>query len=232
MRDSAHDFWVHSGTTGAEWLINRLATETHIDVLDGVANLLADLGATSIGPILTKLNARPTRDQADVLLRALGWAEAPRHAIAIPPVAVEKLLQPISTIRTLIFGVPPAPPPASCPMTEQSPCSTEDEASNLTPKFSNLSTKPSSDESQTNPPRTFLWRRIGKSRWEGKNPLFAGDVDAAALNFALRKGEEYLSFFEVASEDEGRRVAAAFSVIGEGRPDKIDFMLFASRITS
>jgi hypothetical protein len=93
VKRSVRDFWFHCGTTGTEWLIGRLATETHIDILDGVANLLADIGPTSIDPILNKLKARPTRDQAEVLLKALGWVKAPRHAIELPAVDVEKILQ-------------------------------------------------------------------------------------------------------------------------------------------
>ena len=89
-------------------------------------------------------------------------------------------------------------------------------------------TKQLSDESQTNPPKDLLWRRIKKkSCWEGKNPQSSNDVDEAAVDFRLRGNDEYLSFFEVADEDEGRRVAAAFRVIRDGRPDSIDFIIFA-----
>jgi|GEM_PF-3358292 len=93
VRTSVREFWTHSGSTGAKWLIDRIARETHIDVLDGVANLLADIGPSSIDPIIHKLKAKPTRDQVEVLLKALGWIEAPRHAIAIHQVDLENALQ-------------------------------------------------------------------------------------------------------------------------------------------
>ena len=93
VRTSVREFWTLSGSTGAKWLIDRIARETHIDVLDGVANLLADIGPSSIDPIIHKLKAKPTRDQVEVLLKALGWIEAPRHAIAIHQVDLEDALQ-------------------------------------------------------------------------------------------------------------------------------------------
>jgi len=93
VRKSVRDFWAHSGSVGAKWLIDKIARETHIDVLDGVSNLLSDIGPSSIDPIIYKLKAKPTRDQVEVLLKALGWIEAPRHAIAIPQVILESVLQ-------------------------------------------------------------------------------------------------------------------------------------------
>ena len=93
VRKLVRSFWMNSGRTGAKWLIERIDTESHIDVLDGVANLLADIGPTSIDPIINKLKATPTRDQVEVLLKALGWVEAPRHAMAIATSVVENTLQ-------------------------------------------------------------------------------------------------------------------------------------------
>ncbi len=43
-QNAVRHFWVNHGAVGAEWLIERIARESHGDVLDGVANLLADIG--------------------------------------------------------------------------------------------------------------------------------------------------------------------------------------------
>jgi hypothetical protein len=80
---SVREFWVGQGAAGARWLVERLARETHVDVLDGAANLLADIGPKSIEPIASSLEYQPTRDHAEVLLKALGWIEAPQDVLAI-----------------------------------------------------------------------------------------------------------------------------------------------------
>lgn len=78
----------------------------------------------------------------------------------------------------------------------------------------------------------LLWRCIKKHKWDGKDPDSPNAVKEAGEDFRLRGGEPYLSFYEVADEQEGRRVAAAFKVTGHGKPDKIDFMLFARQSLS
>lgn len=55
-------------------------------------------------------------------------------------------------------------------------------------------------------------------------------MDGPSADFKLRQNEEYLSFFEVADEDEGCRVGAAYRIVREERPDKIDFLLFARQL--
>jgi hypothetical protein len=91
-RKEVREFWLRNSVVGASWLVERLATETHGDVLDGVANLLADIGTGSIKPIIGKLADKPTRDQTEVLLKALGWIEAPRDATIVDPQSVETTL--------------------------------------------------------------------------------------------------------------------------------------------
>ena len=75
-RQEVHDFWVSRGSRGARWLVRRLRSESHLDLLSGVANLLADLGELSLGPIVEELELEPTRDQAEALLKALAWLGA------------------------------------------------------------------------------------------------------------------------------------------------------------
>jgi hypothetical protein len=84
-RKSVRKFWVDCGAGGAEWLIERIGRETHGDLLDGVANVLADIGQESIVPIAHKLKYEPARDQAEVLLKSLGWIEATQDAAISHP---------------------------------------------------------------------------------------------------------------------------------------------------
>jgi hypothetical protein len=91
-RQATRDFWVASGRDGAEWLVDRLVQEIHLSLLEGVANLLADIGAKSIEPILRALEAGVKSDQAQALLNALSWIEAAPHAISIDPVILEKVM--------------------------------------------------------------------------------------------------------------------------------------------
>jgi hypothetical protein len=66
-------FWRDEADRGLRWLVSRLRSEWHIDLLDGVASILAQIGETAIRPILDELDRQPSRDQAEALLKALGW---------------------------------------------------------------------------------------------------------------------------------------------------------------
>jgi len=75
-RKAVQDFWARQGPRGARWLVRRLRSESHLDLLSGVANLLADLGEVSLRPVVDELEFDPSRDQAEALLKALGWLAA------------------------------------------------------------------------------------------------------------------------------------------------------------
>jgi hypothetical protein len=92
-------------------------------------------------------------------------------------------------------------------------------------------TRLSNETKGTSQPKPLLWRRINKrSAWERNSGLSDSEVTSAATDFRLRNGEEYLSFFEVADEDEGRRVAAVYRIVRDERPDKIDFVVFSRHL--
>ena len=99
VKKQTHAFWVATGITGARWLVKRLATESHVDVLHAVANLLAEFGEKGIGPIVRELEDKPTRDQAEVLLKALGWIEAPLDVTAIDRGVFQKTLEKYTSDR-------------------------------------------------------------------------------------------------------------------------------------
>jgi len=70
-------FWVGQGEVGTRWLAGRVGNETHSDVLDGVASLLAELGPISFTPVLEALGEKVTPEQAECLLTALRWISLP-----------------------------------------------------------------------------------------------------------------------------------------------------------
>jgi hypothetical protein len=70
-RRGIHTFWAGLGEAGSEWLIERLARETNVDALDGVANLLASLRVVSLSAILRALGDKLAADQELALLQAL-----------------------------------------------------------------------------------------------------------------------------------------------------------------
>jgi hypothetical protein len=72
-RKHVRNFWVHSGRTGAEWLVKRLERETHLELLEGVADILAEIGTLGVPSILHALDKKPRRDRTEFLLKALGW---------------------------------------------------------------------------------------------------------------------------------------------------------------
>jgi hypothetical protein len=80
-REAVRSFWKGLGTWGARWLARRLRRETHVDAVEGVANLLADLGAVAAGPVLEELEGTPSWDQAKALLTALRWLPSPGHLL-------------------------------------------------------------------------------------------------------------------------------------------------------
>ena len=83
------DFWRLQGDRGLGWIVARLRREWHIDLLDGVASLLAQAGGAGILPILDELERQPRRDQAEALLKALGWMG--EQGIRVPPSSAESV---------------------------------------------------------------------------------------------------------------------------------------------
>jgi hypothetical protein len=72
-RALVRDFWLRQGDRGLKWLACRLRGEWNIDLLDGAASLLASAGSASLPAVVSELERGPARDQAEALLKALGW---------------------------------------------------------------------------------------------------------------------------------------------------------------
>jgi len=85
-RTLVYDFWRDQGDQGLRWLVSRLRPEGHIDLLDGVASILAQIGDTAIPLVLAELERQPSRDQAEALLKALGWLGEQGNAASPPSV--------------------------------------------------------------------------------------------------------------------------------------------------
>jgi hypothetical protein len=86
-RTLVSDFWRDQGDPGLRWLASRLRPEGHIDLLDGVASILSQIGDTAIPPVLDELERQPCRDQAEALLKALGWLGEQGNSASPPLVA-------------------------------------------------------------------------------------------------------------------------------------------------
>jgi HEAT repeat protein len=88
-RALVRDYWRLQGNRGLSWLVGRLRREWHIDLLDGVASLLAQAGGAGLLPILDELERQPRRDHAEALLKALGWIG--EEGIPVQPSSVKRL---------------------------------------------------------------------------------------------------------------------------------------------
>ena len=86
-RTLVYDFWRDQGDQGLRWLVSRLRPEGHIDLLDGVASILAQDRRYCNPPVLDELERQPSRDQAEALLKALGWLGEQGKAASPPLVA-------------------------------------------------------------------------------------------------------------------------------------------------
>jgi len=86
-RTLVRDFWRSQREEGLRWLVRRLRPEWHIDLLDGVASTLAQIGDSAILPVLDELERQPSRDQAEALLKALGWLGEQGNAASPPLLA-------------------------------------------------------------------------------------------------------------------------------------------------
>jgi hypothetical protein len=77
----------------------------------------------------------------------------------------------------------------------------------------------------------WLLRCARKNRWEGRRADDPSHVAEAARDLSLRLGEDGLSLFEVADEEEARRVATGIGVnkmLTLGRSDHVDYLLIPS----
>ncbi len=77
----------------------------------------------------------------------------------------------------------------------------------------------------------WLLRCARKNRWEDRRADDPSHVAEAARDLSLRPGEDGLSLFEVADEEEGRRVATSIGVhkmLTLGRADHVDYILIPS----
>jgi hypothetical protein len=94
-RARVRDFWRLQGDRGLRWLAGRLRGEGHIDLLQGVASLLANAGSAGIPPILDELEHDPPLDQGVFLLKALGWMG--EEGVEAQPTAATRLEAVLST---------------------------------------------------------------------------------------------------------------------------------------
>ena len=79
----------------------------------------------------------------------------------------------------------------------------------------------------------WLLRCGRRNRWENRRADELLDVAAAAKDLTLRPGEDGLSLFEVADEDDGKRTATLFGVhrtLTLGRSEHVDYVLIPADV--
>ena len=72
-RARARTTWLVWGASAAEWLVQRLTSETDVEVVSQAVDVLADLGVVSFGPVLRTLGEKPTGERLLPLLEALAF---------------------------------------------------------------------------------------------------------------------------------------------------------------
>jgi hypothetical protein len=81
----------------------------------------------------------------------------------------------------------------------------------------------------------WLLRCGRKNRWENRLADDAQQVAEAAKDLSLRPGEDGLSLFEVADEEDGKRIATLIGVhktLIFGRSEHVDYLLIPSDLLS
>ncbi len=225
------EFWRHQGDQGFSWLASRLRREWHIDLLDGVASLLAEADGAAIPAILEELERQPSRDQARGApqgTRLDGRARRQRTALGGDAVGTDP------------GDVPPSgrPRPARMGGTRGSaaPAGVGTWPCPGPTRFRTRRRSPPGDRRNRRGQRQrigraramWLLRCARKNRWHSRSPDDPLDVAEAAKDLSLRPGEAGLSLFEVEDDEDGRRIATLFGVhrtLTFGRSDHVDYLL-------
>lgn len=85
-RTQTRKLWLDAGPDAAEWLIKRIKTETHPDMIAGVAETITEMGAMALPIALRELERHEdAKPEFEALIEALAWMD--------PPVQPEQLSQ-------------------------------------------------------------------------------------------------------------------------------------------
>lgn len=109
------DFWVQPRDGSAEWLVNRLALEDHVEVQMAGSHALGCIpGAVPV--ILDRLRGDPPHEFASILLRAIGYSTIPHHlAEDVTSCIMPYVIHPLPELRELGYRATRGlPAEASC----------------------------------------------------------------------------------------------------------------------
>jgi hypothetical protein len=85
-------FWNNSGREGVQFLVDKLVDETHLELIEGVMNHLADIGPPSIRPIMEVLTSGRSRYNTECFLKTLGYIGSERGTDGVPPRDLAELI--------------------------------------------------------------------------------------------------------------------------------------------
>lgn len=75
FRQKVLNFWMVSGPEGIAYLVDRLTQEPHLELLEGVPDILASIGEASVAPLVKALNYSPMLNECNVeaCLKPFSW---------------------------------------------------------------------------------------------------------------------------------------------------------------
>lgn len=79
-RAASRKVWRDTGADAAKWLIHKLQTEQHPDMIIGIAETITDLGAVALPAILGELEGCAPKPEYAALVEALSWMDPPQNS--------------------------------------------------------------------------------------------------------------------------------------------------------
>jgi len=73
-RSLSRKIWMNAGQDAAKWLIDQLEKEQHLEMIDGIAETITELGSLALFAVLSKLEKEAkAKPEYTALLDALSW---------------------------------------------------------------------------------------------------------------------------------------------------------------
>src|SRR2546426_882103 len=86
-RTASRKVWLDAGADAARWLINRLRTEQHPEMIIGIAETITELGAVALPTALAELERDEAKPEYAALVEALAWMTPPPQPLLMSRIA-------------------------------------------------------------------------------------------------------------------------------------------------
>lgn len=86
-RTASRKVWLDAGTDATKWLIDRLRTEQHLEMIIGIAETITDLGSVALPIALAELERYEARREYAALVGALAWMTPPQQPLLVSRIA-------------------------------------------------------------------------------------------------------------------------------------------------